>query len=73
MHEEVNKTNRFWIEYTEQEIYSIIQTNVFCVDKTCFPRSSRIYSIHVIYKPQLVGECILQLYDLHLRSEEVCH
>ena len=42
IHEELNKTNRFLIAHTEQEIGTIIQTSVFYVDKTCFPRPSHI-------------------------------
>ena len=38
IHEEFNKANKFWVARTEQEISAIIQTSVFCVDKTCFPR-----------------------------------
>ena len=37
IHEEFNKTSRFWIAHTEQEMGPIIWANVF-VDKTCFPR-----------------------------------
>ena len=33
IHEEFNKTNRFWIADTKQEIHTIIQESVFCVDK----------------------------------------
>ena len=43
IHEEFNKTNRVWIAHTEQEIGVIIQTHVFCVDETCFPRPSHIF------------------------------
>ena len=28
--------------YTEQDIGTVIQTNIFCVDRTCFPRQSHI-------------------------------
>ena len=38
-----NKTNRFWKAHTEQEISAIIQTSIFYVDKTCFPRHGHIY------------------------------
>ena len=34
--------NRFSIAHTEQEIDVIIQTSVFCVDKTCFLRPDHI-------------------------------
>ena len=43
IHEGFNKTNRFWIAYTEQEIGAIKRTHVFCVDKTCYPRTGHIY------------------------------
>ena len=42
IHEEFNKMNRFSIAHTEQEIDVIIQTSVFCVDKTCFLRPDHI-------------------------------
>ena len=48
IHEECNKTNRIWIAHTEQEIGAIIQTSVFCVDKTCIPRPSHI--LYIIIK-----------------------
>ena len=38
IHEEFNKTNRFWIAHTEQQICAIKRTRVFYVDKTCFPK-----------------------------------
>ena len=47
LHEEFNTTNRFWIAHTEQEIGAIIQTSVFCIDKTCFLRPGHICSIHL--------------------------
>ena len=37
IHEEFNKTNRFWIAHREQEIGAIIQTSVLCVDRSVFP------------------------------------
>ena len=40
---EFNKTNRCWIAHIGQEIGAIIQTSVFCVDKTCFPRPGHIF------------------------------
>ena len=36
--------NIFSIAHTEQEIFAIIQTSVFCVDKTCFLRPHHIRS-----------------------------
>ena len=46
IHEEFSKTNRIWIGYTQQEIGAIIQTSVFCVDKTCIPRPGYICYIY---------------------------
>ena len=42
IHEEFNKTYRFWIAHTEQEIGAIKRASIFCVDKTCFPRPGHI-------------------------------
>ena len=50
IHEEFNKTNRVWIAHTELEIRAIIQSHVFCVDKTCFPRLGH----KCIYYPVIV-------------------
>ena len=43
IHEQLNKANSFCIAHTEQEIDSVIQASVFCVDKTCFLRPSNIF------------------------------
>ena len=45
IYEEFNKTNRFWIAYTEQDRGAIIRTSVFCVDNTCFPSPGHKYKI----------------------------
>ena len=56
IHGEFNETNRCWIAHRQQEIGVLIQTSVFCVDKTCFPRPGHICSYR--YKYPVVCMCM---------------
>ena len=48
-----NKTCRIYIAYTEEEIDTIIQMGVFCVDMSCFLRPG-----HILYNYVCECKCV---------------
>ena len=55
IHEEINKTYRFCIARTEQEIGTIMQASIFCIDKNKSLSGPVTYAVYKIINKELAN------------------